>query len=390
MKTNIIETSGSCRIEVRASKRPSFTEYHITATIGGESASWASVEELFSRVYTILVDRGVQPIQEKLYGMVAARSRVLKARDGALRAHGLDRYLPMTWLQGGPLGPSEFAGLQIWGVASSDGEPCVRTVENPATGRGRLWEGRGFQMLYLPSVIGTLPSGRLPSGACDQAQQVFKNIGRGLDAHGFRYNQVVRTWIYVARLLDWYGDLNRVRTAHYKSVGLGVEGGPAYPASTGIQCFSDDEECLVDVLALETSGPEWASATPVRCSPRQDQSFNYGSAFSRGMVFDIEGKRTVHISGTASINTAGMSTHLGDAECQSLETMMSIAAILEQQGGSLRDITSATLFCKDRAAYDAWCRVSRLLQVPEIPKVCVIADVCRDNLLVEMESVAVI
>jgi enamine deaminase RidA (YjgF/YER057c/UK114 family) len=218
---------------------------------------------------------------------------------------------------------------------------------------------------------------------------MFANIGEGVQAHGFRYNQVVRTWIYVRRLLEWYDDLNRIRTAKYHSVGLGGPGGVAHPASTGIQCFSDDEECIVDVLALDIDGRS-AVATPIRNSPRQDSSFNYGSAFSRGMTFEIEGKRTVHISGTASINTAGLSTHLGDAECQSLETMMSIAAILEEQGGTLKNITSATLFCKDRASWEAWQRVSRLLQIPDFPKVCVLADVCRGNLLVEMEAVAVI
>jgi enamine deaminase RidA (YjgF/YER057c/UK114 family) len=204
------------------------------------------------------------------------------------------------------------------------------------------------------------------------------------------YPDVVRTWIYVSRLLAWYGELNRVRTAYYAQAGLGVLGGPAYPASTGIQGRRGDEECLVDVLAVQSNGSEALVAEPIRCSPRQDQSFNYGSAFSRGMVFHIEGKKTVHISGTASINPAGESTHFGDAECQSLETLMSVAAILEAQGGGLHHITSATLFCKDKAAWEAWNRVTRLLQVPDFPKVCMLADVCRDNLLVELESVAVI
>ena len=146
----------------------------------------------------------------------------------------------------------------------------------------------------------------------------------------------------------------------------------------------------MDVLALRSGRHAEVIAEPIRCSPRQDQSFNYGSAFSRGMAFNIEGKKTVHISGTASINTAGASTHIGDAECQSLETLMSIAAILAEQGGGLENITSATLFCKNQEAWEAWQRVTRLLQVPDFPKICVLADVCRDDLLVEMESVAVI
>jgi len=383
------EILGTCRVELRASARPTFTEYHLTATIEGPAPFGSAADELFARVAALLVEHRIQPIQEKLYGCTAVRDNVLARRDAVWRLRGLDRTMPVTWLQGTPLAGCDFAGLQLWGVAPVDGEPCVETVQNAVTGRGRLWRGPGFQMLHLPAVRGTTPAGGLAAGHQAQARQTFTNIGLGLAAHGFSYPQVVRTWIYVARLLEWYGDLNRVRTAHYRSVGLGVPGGPAFPASTGIQCRSDDEECLIDVLALASDGPA-AVAGPVRCSPRQDQSFNYGSAFSRGMIFDLEGRKTVHISGTASINTAGASTHLGDAESQSLETLMSIAAILEQQGGSLANITSATLFCKDQAAYEAWNRVTRLLRLPAIPKVCVLADVCRHDLLVEMEAVAVI
>jgi len=390
MKTNLIETTGACRLEVKASERASFTEFHVTATIDGPAPAGAAANDLFARVAALLVARKIQPIQEKLYGLTTVRDTVLQRRDTAYRNHGLDRTMPVTWLQGTPLQGCDFVGLQIWGVAPLDGEVCVETVENPATGRGRLWRGRDFNMLHLAAVRGTTPGGELAAGHGAQAEHMFTNIGLGLAAHGFHYPQVVRTWVYVARLLEWYGEFNRVRTAHYRRVGLGVPGGPAFPASTGIQCHSDDEECVVDVLALDTDDPSSAVARPVRCSPRQDQSFNYGSAFSRGMTFEIEGRRTVHISGTASINTAGASTHIGDAEGQSLETLMSIAAILEQQGGGLKNITSATLFCKDRAAWDAWCRVTRLLQIPELPKVCVLADVCRADLLVEMEAVAVI
>ncbi len=378
---------GGCRVDVRESQRDSFTEYHVTATPG---SSDSAVDDPFGQVAAVLANRKIQPLQEKLYGRSSRRAVVLQRRAAAYRRHGLDPDVPVTWIEGIPLEGGDFGGVQIWGITPRDGETCVWTVENPATGTGRVWTGRGFQMLHLPSVRGTMPDGSLPAGPTAQAQQMFTNVGLGLQAHGMAYPDVVRTWIYVSRLLEWYGELNRVRTAHYTQAGLGVKGGPAFPASTGIQGRSADEECLMDVLALRSDGPVGAVAEPIRCSPRQDQSFNYGSAFSRGMTFKIEGRKTVHVSGTASINTAGASTHVGNAEYQSLETLLSIAAILEAQGGSLRHITSATLFCKDRAAWEAWNRVTHLLQVPVFPKICVLADVCRPDLLVEMESVAVI
>jgi enamine deaminase RidA (YjgF/YER057c/UK114 family) len=390
MKTNVVEISGACRLGIHASERRSFTEYHLTATVANGLGAGAAAVELFEQVASAVARLGIQPVSEKLYGLTSVRGQVLKQRDIVYRLRGLDRTMPVSWIQGSPVGDCAFAGLQLWGVAPMDGEKCVATVEDPATGRGRSWSGRGFRMLHLPCIRGTSADGSLAAGATGQAARMFANAGSGLAAHGMRYTDVVRTWIYSARLLDWYDDLNRVRTPLYRREGLGVPGGPAFPASTGIMGRYDDEECVMDVLALESSGPAAAAAIPILHSPRQSSSFDYGSAFSRGMALEIEGRRTVHISGTASINAAGKSTHVGDAEHQSLDTLMSIGAILEEQGGGLQSITSATLFCRNREAWEAWETATRRLTIPAIPKVCVLADVCRHDLLVEMEAVAVI
>jgi len=390
MKTNLIETTGACRLELRAAEHSSFTEYYATATVDGAMRAAAAADNVFEQVAAALVDRRIQPLQERIYGLTCARSEVLKHRDTIYRQYGLERTMPVTWIQGTPLQGCDFAGLQICGIAPHDGEKCVSTVENPVTGRGRIWRGPGFRMLHMPAVRGITHAGALARGPVAQAAQMFGNVSAGLGAHGMRFTNIVRTWIYVARLLEWYGELNRVRTPYYRKAGFGLEGGPAFPASTGIMGRSEDEECLMDVLALESDGPMSAAAIPITRSSRQDSSFNYGSAFSRGMALEIEGRRTVHISGTSSINATGASTHVGDAEHQSLDTLMNIAAILEDQGGGLQSITSATLFCKNRAAWESWERAARLLQVPAIPKVCVLGDVCRHDLLVEMEAVAVV
>jgi len=390
MKTNLIATTGACRLETHVSEHKTFTEYRITATVDGAMPAGAAADDLFAQVASLLVSKKIQPIQEKVYGLTRARANVLSRRDIIYRQRGLDRTVPVTWIQGEPLQGCDFVGLQLWGVAPTDGEECVTTVSNPVSGRGRVWQGSGFRMLHLPGVRGTTESGNLASGAAEQATRMFTNVELGLKAHGMIYTDVVRTWIYSARLLDWYRELNAIRTGIYRAAGLGVEGGPEFPASTGIKGHSEDEECVMDVLALQTDGAGSARAKAIRRSPRQDSSFSYGSSFSRGMEIEIEGRRTIHISGTASINAAGASTYLGDAEHQSLDTLMSIAAILKEHGGTLNDIKSATLFCKNRECYEAWERATQLLGIPAIPKVCVIADVCRDDLLVEMEAVAVI
>jgi len=117
------------------------------------------------------------------------------------------------------------------------------------------------------------------------------------------------------RLLEWYGDFNRVRTAHYQPAGWGAGRGPI-SGEHGDSGALRRRRMPDDVLALEINASGSAVATPIIHSSRQDQSFNYGSAFSRGMTLEIEGRRTVHISGTASINPRATASTLATPSCK--------------------------------------------------------------------------
>jgi len=64
-----------------------------------------------------------------------------------------------------------------------------------------------------------------------------------------------------------------------------------------------------------------------------------------------------------------------------------VAAVIEQEGGSLADVSSATIFFKNAETYAAYRQVQRSEGQPPFPAICVTADVCRPELLVEMEAV---
>ena len=73
-----------------------------------------------------------------------------------------------------------------------------------------------------------------------------------------------------------------------------------------------------------------------------------------------------------------------------VETLQDIAAILQDQGGGLDSICSATVFCKNREAYTAFRKLVGLGQIPAFPTVHVLAEICRPDLLIEIESTAII
>lgn len=375
-------------IDLRTSVHGAYRENHLTASAEAPVIA-GGLRSVFDDVAAVLAREGIEPIAEKIYGAADARVQILRARREALRARRLDVSTPVTFVSGTPACGGSLAGIQLWGVAQEGPATTVRTVAAGPAPAGRLWSAPGFRLLHIPGVRGVTPSSTLPQEATRQAQRMFHNAAAGAAANGFRYVQTVRTWIYVARLLDWYEEFNRVRSDFYATRSFGHEqNGPAFPASTGIQGRSADEECLMDVLLFDAKDPSVARARAIDRTSRQGPAPAYGSAFSRAMTIELAGRRTLHVSGTASIDSDGRSMHPGEPDAQCLETLLSVAAVIEQQGGSLSNISSATLFCKNAETYAAYRQAKTLLGIPSFPTVCVIADVCRPELLVELEAVA--
>jgi enamine deaminase RidA (YjgF/YER057c/UK114 family) len=357
----------------------------------GDAAS-----RLFHSVAEVIAEHGICVLSERVYALRSAREDVLQRRAEALSAKGLGRDTPVTFLQGTPASGEAFAGVQLWGVTPRAGAgQRVEDVERDGQIRGREWIGPDFRQLVLASIDGL--GGReevVPPQAPEQARRMFARASAALAARGYSFRGVARTWIYFSRLLDWYGDFNAVRNAHYAAAGLSTTAEPgmasAFPASTGIQAQSASEECLMDVLAIDPGHAGRIEVRPVAQSGRQGQAAAYGSAFSRAMVIDWKEYRTIHVSGTASIDPEGRSTCPGDAGAQFRETLVNIEALLEPEGAGLSNLCQGTLFAKS-AAVAATCRdVARDLALPALPFVEVIADVCRPELLVEIEAVAIV
>ncbi len=339
---------------------------------------------LFSALADVLAEHGISVLSERVYALRSAREELLARRAEALSAKGLTSSTPVTFLQGTPASGEAFAGVQIWGVTPRAGAgQRVELIERDGQVLGSEWIGPDFCQLALSSIDGL--GGDAPANAPEQARRLFERAGAALGARGYSFREVARTWIYFARLLDWYGDFNAVRNAHYAAAGVS-----AFPASTGIQAQSASEECLMDVLAIDPGSAGRLTVRPVAESGRQGQASAYGSAFSRAVVIDWTEYRIIHVSGTASIDHRGRSTHPGDAGAQLRDTLASIDALLQPEGGGLSNVCQGTLFAKS-AAVAATCRdVARDLGSTALPFVEVIADVCRPELLVEIEAVAIV
>ena len=99
-------------------------------------------------------------------------------------------------------------------------------------------------------VLGNLRPADLDASRPDQMESVLQRMELALMAADMRLTDIVRTWFFIDRILDWYGEFNAVRSRFFRDRNLfaGV-----LPASTGVGTANSAGAALIaDVLAMQS------------------------------------------------------------------------------------------------------------------------------------------
>ena len=175
--------------------------------------------------------------------------------------------------------------------------------------------------------------------------------------------------------------------------------GKVYPASTGIGALG--RGVVLSAVALGGDRDDLV-VVPLE-NPRQTSAYCYCATygpespkFARAMAVSWGVRGLIFISGTASI-THSETQHAGDALAQTRETLANIAVLISEEnlsnhglrglGTSLEGLALARVYLRRQADY-AGVRAICEKQLAGVPATYVVADVCRDDLLVEIEGIA--
>jgi enamine deaminase RidA (YjgF/YER057c/UK114 family) len=118
------------------------------------------------------------------------------------------------------------------------------------------------------------------------------------------------------------------------------------------------------------------------------------SSFSRGMRIDLGNVVILLISGTASIDDAGKTIHVGDFRAQCRRTYQNITGLLESEGATWHDIVRTSCYLRDIDRDYAEFNEERTKFFaaqgldPLPASTGIEAKLCRPDLLVEMEAIA--
>jgi enamine deaminase RidA (YjgF/YER057c/UK114 family) len=242
---------------------------------------------------------------------------------------------------------------------------------------GFRFEDENAAYCYLGGLV---PADAGQDGA-GQTTQVMSMIKGALQGCGMVFRDVVRTWYYLDGILSWYDDFNRARTEFFKEHDVFSL---RMPASTGIGIANASGKLvLAKVHALRAKND--SCQVRVAGSPTQGCAYAYGSAFSRALELSSPEGRTLHISGSASIAPSGETEYVDDVDAQIRRTLEVVEAILHHAGMDWSDAVRGIAYfrhAKDMALWDA---ARYPLNLPLPSEIVVHADVCRDDLLFELE-----
>jgi enamine deaminase RidA (YjgF/YER057c/UK114 family) len=151
-------------------------------------------------------------------------------------------------------------------------------------------------------------------------------------------------------------------------------------------------EVLNKMAAATAIGKKRISAPDVL-----NEAYDYEkpSSFSRGLRLEVGNIGVLLISGTASVGPNGETLHVGDLRAQSQRTFENITALLRSEGATWKDILRTTCYLRDidhdYAAFNeertAFYASQGLDPLPA--STCIQAKLCRRELLVEIEAIAI-
>lgn len=325
-----------------------------------------------------------------------------------------------TYVQQPPCGGSEIA-VELFGVRpldTADNHAAQSLFARHFNDKATLYHQDGVQFLFLADV---LPD-ETPLGSYRRSLNAFTKMEAFLANYGFVPEQILRTWLYQGLLVfpegqtQRYKELNRARTDFfsgrkfldttlpkdfYKRFQI-PENRTIYPASTGIG--ADDFDIVMSAVAFSTTRND-VMTVPLE-NPNQTSAFDYNAVyspqspkFSRAMSVRIADTLKIYVSGTAGI-TESESRFENDVVAQTDLTLDNIAALISSENlkshgvqsdangfsPDLAQLASARVYVKRESDYET---VRSLCEkrCPGVPMIYTIADVCRQELLVEIEGV---
>lgn len=236
-----------------------------------------------------------------------------------------------------------------------------------------------------------------------QSKAIFAQLEEILSRENFPINSIVRQWNYIENISLFddeyqnYQAFNDSRSHFYAKADWSM----GYPAATGIGTQSGG--VMVELIAFVGEGLiNRALDNPLQIAAHKysqgvlkgtiDPCFKQRTTpkFERARIIGLPDKQTVYISGTAAIR-GEMSLIADDLIEQARITMQNIDYLISSKNypvdGASREYKILRIYVKNPSQMEE-VRTFMKANYPDIKKIYICADICREELLLEIEGIA--
>lgn len=306
-----------------------------------------------------------------------------QVRSECYRRRGVaGRFLPaITCLGQPPCRPGQDVELLVYAVAPTAGSDA--RVESLATTgphtAAKLVEIGRSRHLYLSTLVGRGPNGQPWGTFRQQSELMWSNLLETLDTRGVSPANVLRASVYLGDIARDYGDF---RAAHDQFLNqhnlddwpvLAVHGGHLHP---------HEALCGMDLHALvnpEAAQIHWLpSKTP-----------GDAARFVRGVKVVLREHTYLFVSATA----AAVDKDMSSAEALALSVQRTVAELRELfrgHGADFGDLAQVVTRLKSTSLVEPYESLCAGLDWTHVPHTIVRADLCRPELLAQIELTAII
>ena len=352
----------------------------------------ATFEEALEKIIAAVKQKSQQPLRIVIFGAPHSNGDYLKQRqqiEQAYReAYPAESRPLVAYVAHAPMDATLVAEVTYW-------EQEIKSIE-------RHQDYIVIDNNYILSA-GLYSDIELHTG--EQADNIFARASEILSAEGVSPANIVRQWNYIERITDItpngqnYQLFNDSRSRFYNS----CEWPNGYPAATGIGTQYGGVVVVFDVMRnsdkcshaidnpLQVSAHAYSQQVLINPDKAQHKTT---PKFERARHITLaDGKQILHISGTAAIR--GEESCDANIEEQTVLTMENIAKLAEQDTlmsygvKNVKDMEYRMLriYLKHQFNLDI---VKRWFDdnYPTVPKTFLLADICREELLIEIEGIA--
>lgn len=292
---------------------------------------------------------------------------------------------PVQRLPAALLGKTQAAMQEIW----------------RCTGAGLAGEFQGIRWRRVDDLLfGVLEldeaefaAGHVSSALQAASQEAYRRIFRLLEAQQLPH--LWRVWNYLADINAEVAGLER-----YRQFNIGRQ--DAFLEFQRVSTGNVPAACAIGLTGGPLSIAFMAGATPAVPleNPRQISAYNYPAeygprspTFSRAALVVLPAQEILFISGTASI-VGHQTVHPGDVIGQCREALANVAAVMAEANRQNRSVPytlaelSYRIYIRHAADFSAVQQTLAAQLGATAEVVYVEADICRDDLLIEIEAMA--